>query len=47
VYFSSLKEVLDKYSELSQTITDEVTSGKKYVDDQIAAVKINKVTVNG
>lgn len=47
VYFSSLKEVLDKYSELSQTITDEVTSRKKYVDDQIAAVKINKVTVNG
>ena len=47
VYFSSLKEVLDKYSELSQTITDEVTNRKKYVDDQIAAVKINKVTVNG
>lgn len=47
MYFSSLKEVLDKYSELSQTITDEVTSRKKYVDDQIAAVKINKVTVNG
>lgn len=47
VYFSSLKEVLDKYSELSQIIINEVISRKKYVDDQIAAVKINKVTVNG
>ena len=47
MYFSSLKEVLDKYSELSQTITDEVTNRKKYVDDQIAAIRINKVTVNG
>ena len=47
MYFSSLKEVLDKYSELSQTITDEVTNRKNYVDDQIAASRINKVTVNG
>ena len=47
MYFSSLKEVLDKYSELSQTITDEVSNRKKYVDDQIAAIRINKVTVNG
>ena len=47
MYFSSLKEVLNKYSELSQTITDEVTNRKKYVDDQIAAIRINKVTVNG
>lgn len=47
VYFSSLKEVLDKYSELSQSITDAIKQGKDYVDEQIAAIRIDKVTVNG
>lgn len=46
-YFSSLKEVLDKYSELSQSITDALKEWKDYVDEQIAATRISKVTVNG
>ena len=47
VYFSSLKEVLDKYSELSQSITDAIKDEKDYVDGQIAAIRIDRVTVNG
>lgn len=47
VYFSSLKEVLDMYSELRQVIMDMGTHVNEYIDDRIAAVTINKVTVNG
>lgn len=54
VYFSSLKEALDKYSELYQAISDAFSHMRTYIDDQFAAiddqiadVRINKVTVNG